>query len=101
VVRLSLFGTHFGRINLSQKDSQRHAVSCLSAANRNSLHLVLHRQLVAALEKTLDNSPRIIGYPASAEFSEIQSGNPDLLRFCQWEQRVAGMNSCFDIYSKR
>jgi hypothetical protein len=92
VVRLSLSGTHFGRINPFRKGSRRQVVSHLSVVNRNSLY---PRQLVAALEKTLDNSPRIVGHPKSTEFSEVQSGDPDLLRFCQWEQRVAGMDKCF------
>jgi hypothetical protein len=79
----------------SRKGKPRQAVIRLSVVNQNSLHPVLTCQLVAALERTLDNSPHIIGHPKSAEFSEVQSGDADLLRLCQWEQRVAGMNKCF------
>jgi hypothetical protein len=69
----------------------------LSVVNRTNLHFIGPRQVIAALEKTLDNSPRIIGHPNSAEYSEVQSGDPDLLRCCQWEQRVAGMNRYFIV----
>jgi hypothetical protein len=94
VVRLSLPGTHFGQIIPSRKGSQRQEISHLSAVNRDSLHPVLPHQLVATLERALDSSPRIIGHPKSTEFFEVH-GDPDLLSFCQWEQRVAGMNKYF------
>jgi hypothetical protein len=45
------------------------------------------------MEKTLDHSPRIIGHPNSRDLAQVQSGNLDLLRFCRWEQMVAGMNN--------
>jgi hypothetical protein len=45
--------------------------------------------------KALDHSPRIIGHPDSRDLAEVHSGNRDLLRFCRWEQMVAGMNKWF------
>ncbi|KIJ96944.1 hypothetical protein K443DRAFT_269853 [Laccaria amethystina LaAM-08-1] len=45
--------------------------------------------LICLLEKHLDNSRHYIGDPKSSDFSEVKGGNPDLLRFCKWEQRVA------------
>jgi len=45
--------------------------------------------LVRLLEKHLDSSRHYIGDSKSLDFSEVKDGNPDLLRFCKWEQRVA------------
>jgi len=46
-------------------------------------------KLVDALESILDHSPRIIGHPKSPDLAEVKNGDPELLRFCQWEQMVA------------
>jgi hypothetical protein len=45
--------------------------------------------LVRLLEKHLDDSRRLIGHRKSSDFAEV-NGDPDLLAFCRWEQRVAG-----------
>jgi hypothetical protein len=47
-------------------------------------------KLIRLLEKYLDDSPHHIGYQGSSDFLEVKGGDPDLLRFCKWEQRVAG-----------
>ena len=46
-------------------------------------------KLIRLLEKQLDDSRRLIGHPKSSEFNEV-NGDPALLAFCRWEQRVAG-----------
>ena len=47
-------------------------------------------KLIRFLEKYLDDSPHHIGDLRSSDFLEVAGANPDLLRFCKWEQRVAG-----------
>ncbi|KIJ99715.1 hypothetical protein K443DRAFT_160861 [Laccaria amethystina LaAM-08-1] len=49
----------------------------------------LTAKLIRLLEKYLDDSPHHIGYQGSSDFLEVKGGDPDLLRFCKWEQRVA------------
>jgi len=46
-------------------------------------------KLIRLLEKYLDESRCLIGHRKSSDFAEV-NGNPDLLAFCRWEQRVAG-----------
>ncbi|KIK06295.1 hypothetical protein K443DRAFT_290391 [Laccaria amethystina LaAM-08-1] len=45
-------------------------------------------KLIRLLEKHLDDSRRLIGHRKSSDFAEV-NGDPDLLAFCRWEQRVA------------
>ena len=51
--------------------------------------MISSHKLIRLLEKHLDDSQRLIGDRKSSDFAEV-NGDPDLLAFCRWEQRVAG-----------
>ena len=55
----------------------------------NLIDMFSSHKLIRLLEKHLDDSRRLIGHRKSPEFAEV-NGDPKLLAFCRWEQRVAG-----------
>jgi hypothetical protein len=54
-----------------------------------SIDMLFSHKLIRLLEKHLDDSQRLIGHRKSSDFAEV-NGDPDLLAFCRWEQRIAG-----------
>jgi hypothetical protein len=54
-----------------------------------SIDMFSSHKLIRLLETHLDDSRRLIGHRKSSDFAEV-NGNPDMLAFCKWEQRVAG-----------
>ena len=85
---LSRLGKPFGQ-TLPRGLKQPRRYDSIQCGTNFRIDMLSSHKLIRLLEKHLDDSRRLIGHRKSPEFAEV-NGDPNLLAFCRWEQRVAG-----------